>query len=320
VRGEVKGRRQQKRSPRTGRFSKIPPAMIADPKGHSVRSRSPEELREIARRVRISILESISRAKSGHTGSSLSCVEILVCLYFFEMRHYPFDAHWPDRDRFVLSKGHAAPALYAVLKQAGYITQRDLDRLRQLSSILQGHPDSRRCPGVEASTGSLGQGLSVAHGMALALRDRASRPRVYALLGDGELQEGQVWEAAMSAAHYRSSNLCAFVDANGLQIDGPVCEVKGVEPIAAKFAAFGWNALEIDGHSVEEILGALDAARACEGRPTVAVARTVKGKGVSFIEGRVGWHGKAPNADELARALAELGAAPMGADAKKGGA
>lgn len=266
----------------------------------------PDRLRELARELRISILRMIHRAQSGHTGSSLSCIDLLTCLYFAELRHAPFEPDWSGRDRFVLSKGHAAPALYAVLHRAGYLTERDLGRLRGLSSILQGHPDSRRCPGVEASTGSLGQGLSIAHGMALALRDHPARPRVYVLLGDGELQEGQVWEAAMSAAHYRSANLCALIDHNGLQIDGLVERVKAVAPVAEKFRAFGWNALEVDGHALEAILEALAAARACDDRPSVIVARTVKGKGVSFCEGRVEWHGKAPSDAELARALAEL--------------
>jgi transketolase len=286
--------------------------MFATPKVQFVRVRDAAELREIARQVRISILRMIHAAGSGHPGSSLSCVEILTCLYFAEMRHYPFEPNWAGRDRFVLSKGHAAPALYAVLQRCGYITQHDLGRLRQLSSPLQGHPDSRRCPGVEASTGSLGQGLSIAHGMSLALRGVEGKPRAYALLGDGELQEGQVWEAAMSAAHYRSSNLCAFVDANGLQIDGPVDRIKRVDPLPDKFRAFGWNALEIDGHDIEAILAALEAARAESDRPTVVVARTVKGKGVSFMEGQVVWHGKAPSDRDLAAALRELGELPDG--------
>jgi len=278
---------------------------------HAPPTREPHDLaklRELARELRISILKMIHRARSGHTGSSLSCVEILACLYFAEMRHFPFEPHFADRDRFVLSKGHAAPALYAVLHRAGYLTQHDLDRLRELSSPLQGHPDSRRCPGVEASTGSLGQGLSIAHGMALALRDRPARPRVYVLLGDGELQEGQNWEAAMSAAHYKSANLCAIVDHNGLQIDGEVSRIKEVEPLVDKFAAFGWSASELDGHDPGAILAGLEQARACADRPSVLVARTVKGKGVSFCENQVKWHGRAPNDDELARALSELGA------------
>lgn len=271
------------------------------------RLRDPTELAEIARQMRVALLKMIHRAKSGHTGSSLSCIDIITCLYFAEMRHFPIDPEWAGRDRFVLSKGHAAPALYVVLQRWGYIAKQDLRRLRQLESILQGHPDSRRCPGVEASTGSLGQGLSVAHGMALALRDHPERPRVYALLGDGELQEGQVWEAAMSAAHYRSSNLCAIIDANRLQIDGVVAQIMRVEPIAAKFEAFGWRAIEVDGHDIVELLAALDQARQPSETPTAIVARTVKGKGVSLFENKVEWHGKAPNAEQLALALRELG-------------
>jgi len=271
------------------------------------RERNVEVLREIARKIRVSIVRMIHKARSGHTGSSLSCADILTCLYCAEMRHYPLRPDWKGRDRFVLSKGHAAPALYAVLHHCGYIAQSDLDRLRSLSSILQGHPDSRRCPGVEASTGSLGQGLSIAHGMALALRGEQENPRVYVLLGDGELQEGQVWEAAMSAAHYRTSNLCAFIDANGLQIDGPLEGIMGVEPMVDKFAAFGWNTMEIDGHDVGSILSALDSARKQTHAPSVIIARTTKGKGVSRFENKVQWYGKAPGDDDLALALMELG-------------
>jgi transketolase len=281
--------------------------MIASLDVQTSKIRDPAELSEIARKIRVSILKMIHRASSGHTGGSLSCTDLLVCLYFAEMRHLPVQPYWPVRDRFVLSKGHAAPALYAVLQHCGYITRRDLDRLRELSSILQGHPDSRRCPGVEASTGSLGQGLSIAHGMALAVRDLEGPPRVYAMLGDGELQEGQNWEAVMSAAHYKTANLCAIVDLNGLQIDGAVESIMSVEPLVDKFRAFGWNSLEIDGHDMQAILDALDRARACSDRPTVIVARTVKGKGVSFCEGQVKWHGKAPSDEELALALTELG-------------
>jgi len=283
-------------------------ARMVTPSQPPPRIRDVATLTEIARQLRVSIVRMIHRAGSGHPGSSLSCVDILTCLYFSEMRHHPFRPDWKERDRLVLSKGHAAPALYAALQRCGYITQDDLNRLRQLSSILQGHPDSRRCPGVEASTGSLGQGLSIAHGMALALRDRpAPAPRVYVVLGDGELQEGQVWEAAMSAAHYRSSNLCAFIDHNGLQIDGPVDRIMGVDPVADKFAAFGWNALTIDGHDMQAILDALDAARACQDKPTAIVALTVKGKGVSIFENKVEWHGKAPADKHLAIALRDLG-------------
>lgn len=271
------------------------------------RVRDVDELGEIARQVRVSIVRMIHKAQSGHTGSSLSCADILTCLYYGEMRHFPIRPDWSGRDRLVLSKGHAAPGLYAVLQRCGYITSIDLGRLRSLSSILQGHPDSRRCPGVEASTGSLGQGLSIAHGMALALRDGPDEPRVYAVLGDGELQEGQIWEAAMSAAHYRTANLCALVDFNGLQIDGRVQRIMRVDPVADKFASFGWQAMEVDGHDIAAILDAFDRARHVEDRPTVIVAHTVKGKGVSRFEDKVEWHGKAPNDDDLAFALRELG-------------
>lgn len=271
------------------------------------RMRDVAGLQEIARQLRVATVKMIHHAKSGHTGSSLSCADIMACLYFSEMRHHNFRPDWDGRDRFVLSKGHAAPILYAALERAGYVTASDVKRLRELSSILQGHPDSRRCPGVEASTGSLGQGLSIAHGMALALRTAPEHPRVYALLGDGEMQEGQVWEAAMSAAHYRSANLCAIVDKNGLQIDGPVASIMGIEPLVDKFTAFGWNALGIDGHDIAAILAGLDEARRTTDRPTVLVASTVKGKGVSRFENKVEWHGKAPNDDDLALALKELG-------------
>ncbi|MBT8420562.1 MAG: transketolase [Gammaproteobacteria bacterium] len=273
------------------------------------RIRDPDKLCELARELRVTILTMIHRAGSGHIGGSLSCTDILTCLYFGEMRHYPFRADWPARDRFVLSKGHAAPALYAILARCGYITSQDLLHLRRLESILQGHPDSRRCPGVEASSGSLGQGLSIAHGMALAIRNQPMSPRVYVLLGDGELQEGQIWEAAMSAGHYRTHNLCAIVDANGLQLDGPVRDIMNVEPIDDKFTAFGWNAIDIDGHDTQQIFQALDEARDCQDRPTVIVARTVKGKGVSLFENKVAWHGKVPNDEQLRLALEELGAA-----------
>lgn len=274
------------------------------------RVRDASELREIARQLRVATLRMIHRARSGHTGSSLSCLDILTCLYFAELRHYPFDPDYGGRDRFVLSKGHAAPALYAALHRLGYVTSLDVQRLRELESILQGHPDSRRCPGIEASTGSLGQGLSIAHGMALALRTHPEKPRAYVLLGDGELQEGQVWEAAMSASHYRSANLCAIVDHNGLQIDGRVADIMNVEPVAQKFAAFGWHTLEVDGHDIEQLLAALAAAQAEKERPTVIVARTIKGKGVSFCEDKVEWHGRPPNDKELALALEELGEEP----------
>nr|VFK39182.1 MAG: transketolase [Candidatus Kentron sp. TC]VFK40236.1 MAG: transketolase subunit A [Candidatus Kentron sp. TC]VFK54932.1 MAG: transketolase [Candidatus Kentron sp. TC] len=270
------------------------------------RIRNPGQLGEIARELRKTILRMIHHAGSGHVGGSLSCIDVLTCLYFSEMRHYPFRADWPARDRFVLSKGHAAPALYAILARSGYIASHDLSQLRSLDSILQGHPDSRRCPGIEASTGSLGQGLSIAHGMALAIRDRPESPRVYVLLGDGELQEGQVWEAAMSAGHYQTRNLCALIDANGLQLDGAVHDIKNVEPIGDKFSAFGWNTIDIDGHDMQAILQSLDRARGYRNRPTVIIARTIKGKGVSLFENDAKWHGKVPDEEQLRIALEEL--------------
>ncbi|HWI40716.1 MAG TPA: transketolase [Verrucomicrobiae bacterium] len=264
-------------------------------------------LQEKARKLRISVVRTLHRSQSGHTGGSLSALDIITALYFHKMRHNPQEPQWPERDRFVLCKGHAAPAQYVALAEAGYFPQEDLMMLRRLGSHLQGHPDSKGTPGVEVCTGSLGQGLSLANGIAMGLRLDGSSSRVYALLGDGELQEGQVWEAAMSAAHYRLDNLCAIVDANGLQIDGEVEKVMNVGPIADKFLAFGWNVCEIDGHDMCAITCALDSAEAAKGRPTVIVARTVKGKGVSFFEHKASYHGVTPSDEELPRALQCLG-------------
>lgn len=263
-------------------------------------------LEEKARQVRRHVLCMLTEAGSGHTGGSLSAVDILTALYFRVMRIDPANPRWEDRDRFVLCKGHAAPAWYAVLAERGYFPVGELSTLRRLSSRLQGHPDMRKTPGVEASTGSLGQGLSVADGMALAGKLDRKDYRVFALLGDGELQEGQVWEAAMAAAHYRLDNLLAFVDNNGLQIDGPIDRVMSPKPVADKWRAFGWNVLEIDGHDFRQILDAAAMAAGVKGGPTVAVARTVKGKGVSFMENRVEWHGTAPTREQLELALREL--------------
>lgn len=260
------------------------------------------------RAMRRHIVAMTAAAGSGHPGGSLSAVEIVATLYGAVMRHDPNDPSMPARDRFVLSKGHAAPVLYAALAEHGYIPRDELATLRKLGSRLQGHPDMRKLPGVEVSTGSLGQGLALSNGMALALRlraDDALPPTVFCLLGDGECQEGEVWEAAMAAAHWNLSNVIAVVDVNGLQIDGPTCEVMDLGDIAAKFAAFGWTAIPCDGHSIRELLEAFAAAREADG-PAVVVARTMKGKGVSFMEGLCDWHGKAPNADECARALDEL--------------
>ncbi|MDD4588117.1 MAG: transketolase, partial [Heliobacteriaceae bacterium] len=260
-----------------------------------------------ARQIRRQIIGMIHAAGSGHPGGSLSAVEIVTALYFAEMRVDPAQPQWPDRDRFVLSKGHAAPVLYAALAEKGFFPAAELTGLRQVGHFLQGHPDRNKVPGVEMSTGSLGQGLSAAVGMALGLRLDRSPARVWVLAGDGEIQEGQIWEAAMAAGHYRLANLALFVDHNGLQIDGPVAEVMSCLPIGDKFRAFGWEVREIDGHSFPEIIGAIGEAKATPGRPTCIVAKTVKGKGVSFMENQVNWHGTAPNADQTAQALAELG-------------
>ncbi|WP_249169630.1 transketolase [Fusobacterium necrophorum] len=248
----------------------------------------------------------ICEAKSGHPGGSLSIVDILTALYYGEMKIDPTKPKMEGRDRFVLSKGHAAPALYAVLAERGYFPKEELMTLRKFGSHLQGHPDMKKVPGVEISTGSLGQGLSVANGMALNAKLFQEEYRVYVMMGDGELQEGQIWEAAMTAAHYKLDNLCAFVDVNNLQIDGSVDVVMGVEPLDKKWEAFGWNVISIDGHNFEEIFSALETAKTCKGKPTLILAKTVKGKGVSFMENVCGFHGTAPTAEERERALAEL--------------
>jgi transketolase len=271
-------------------------------------NRDPKFLAQQALDIRRDIIAMLTAAGSGHTGGSLSMADLITALYFAELKHDPAQPKWPGRDRFILSKGHAAPALYAVLARTGYFPAAALATLRKLGSILQGHPDMNKTPGVEMSTGSLGQGLSVACGMAAAARAEGGPAayRVYAILGDGELDEGQVWEAAMSAAHYGLSNLCALVDHNGLQIDGAVCQVMNIEPIRDKWAAFNWHTLVIDGHDYCQILAALDAARAETAKPTVIIAKTVKGKGVSFTENQVGWHGVAPNEEQACKALEEL--------------
>ncbi len=264
-------------------------------------------LSRIAREIRRHILKMINRAGSGHPGGSLSCADIITALYFETMKLDPENPRWAERDRFVLSKGHACPALYAALAVRGFFPVEDLLTLRRVGSHLQGHPDMQKTPGIDASTGSLGQGLALAVGMALSARLDGASWRVYALLGDGELQEGMVWEAAMAASHHRLSGLTAFVDHNGLQIDGPVTRVMNPEPIAEKWQSFGWNVLEADGHQMGEILDAIEAAREVTDQPSVIIARTVKGRGVSFMENQAGWHGVAPSDEELARALVELG-------------
>jgi transketolase len=263
-------------------------------------------LKEKARNVRIDILKMLTECGSGHTGGSLSAADIATALYFYKMKHDPKQPKWKDRDNFILSKGHAAPLLYTVLAHAGYFETTELCTLRKLGSRLQGHPDSKYLPGVEISTGSLGQGLSVANGLALAHKLDKAANRVYALLGDGEIQEGQIWEAAMTAAHYKLDNLCAMVDNNGLQIDGPVAKVMGVEPITDKFRAFGWEVLDINGHDMAQITAALDKAETIKGKPTMIVCRTVKGKGSAVFEGKVEFHGATPTKEQCATALNDL--------------
>lgn len=256
--------------------------------------------------IRENIIKMLSESGSGHPGGSLSAADIMACLYFWEMNIDARQPQAPERDRFVLSKGHAAPVLYAALAAKGFFPEQDLMSLRKLGSPLQGHPDMRKLAGVEASTGSLGQGISWAVGMALAGKMDQAGYRVYSLLGDGELEEGMVWEAAMAAAHYRLDNLAAIVDNNGLQIDGRVEDVMDVRPIADKFAAFNWVVIEIDGHDLRQIMTALEKARGIKGRPTAIIAKTIKGKGCSFMEDRAEWHGTAPKKADAQRALEEI--------------
>ena len=266
-----------------------------------------QQLKDAAAKVRRLAVEGIHLAGSGHPGGSLSAADILTYLYFHEMNVDARNPGDPERDRFVLSKGHAAPALYAVLAVKGYFPEEELRSLRKTGGMLQGHPDMRNTPGVDMSTGSLGQGISAACGMAAAAKRLGKDYRVYAVLGDGELEEGQVWEAAMFASHYGLDNLCAFVDNNNLQIDGTIDTVCSPYPIDDKFAAFGWNVLKIDGHDFGQMEEACEKARQCCGKPTVIIAKTVKGKGVSFMENMAGWHGVAPDRKQYETAMAELG-------------
>lgn len=266
-------------------------------------------LNEITNVIRKDIVSMICKSKSGHPGGSLSAVEILTALYFDQMNIDPTNPKMEDRDRFVLSKGHAAPALYATLAERGYFEKEELNHLRKLGSMLQGHPDMKKIPGVEMSTGSLGQGFSVACGMAMAAKLDNAPWNVYALLGDGEVQEGLIWEAAMSAAHYKLDNMIAFLDYNGLQIDGEVESVMSINPIEDKFRTFGWNVITIDGHDFDQIFAALDMAKDTVDKPTMIIAKTVKGKGVSFMENQASWHGSAPSEEQLEQALSELGGA-----------
>lgn len=267
------------------------------------------ELRKTACRIRMGIIEGTFRAKSGHPGGSLSIADDLAYLYWKELRINPQEPKWPDRDRLVLSKGHCAPGLYAALALRGFFQLEELKSLRHTRAMLQGHPDMKHIPGVDMTTGSLGQGISAACGMALAGKIDKKAYRTYAILGDGEIEEGQVWEAAMFAAHYKLDNLCAIVDNNGLQIDGPVDEVMSPYPIPEKFAAFGWHVITIDAHDFDQIEAALAEAKTVQGKPTVIVQKSIKGKGVSFMENQVSWHGAAPNAEQYETAMAELNAA-----------
>ncbi|MFA5256035.1 MAG: transketolase [Candidatus Omnitrophota bacterium] len=264
-----------------------------------------KELKKKAVSIRKDILKMLTLAGSGHTGGSLSIVDILIVLYYYEMRNDPKDPAWPGRDRFLLSKGHACPALYAILAEKGYFDKKDLAGLRKLGSRLQGHPQIGLA-GIEISSGSLGQGLSIANGMALAARLDKSDTRIYCLMGDGETNEGQVWEAAMTASHYELDNICAIIDYNKLQIDGFCCEVKDMGSYLDKWKNFGWHVIETDGHDMEKLIDAFDKAKTVKGVPTVIIAHTIKGKGVSFVENRVEWHGVAPKKEEYERAIREL--------------
>jgi transketolase len=266
-----------------------------------------EELQAIARTTRRQIVEMITAAKSGHPGGSLSAVELLVTLFFDVMRHDPTNPKWPERDHFILSKGHACPVLYSIMAQCGYTPVDELKNLRKLGSIYQGHPDVRFIPSLEASTGSLGQGLSVGIGMAYAARLNGSPSRTFVVLGDGEIQEGQIWEAAMFAPFHKLDNLVAIVDYNKIQLDGFVKDIMDVAPLAEKWQAFGWHTITIDGHDIPAVQKAYAEAAATKGKPTCIVANTVKGKGVSFMENNPKFHGVAPTQDELQRALQEIG-------------
>lgn len=265
-----------------------------------------EELEKKAKKIRINIIKQVYNAKSGHPGGSLSSADILTVLYFDEMNINPNEPRCKTRDRFVLSKGHSAPVLYATLAEKGFFEEEKLYNLRKIDSILQGHPDMNKVPGVDMTTGSLGQGLSVANGMAISAKLDNLDYRVYCLLGDGEIEEGQIWEAAMTSSHYKLDNLCVIVDNNNLQIDGTIDKVMNSYPIDDKFKSFGFNVLNIDGNNIEEILQAFETARNTKGKPTVIIAKTIKGKGVSYMENQVGWHGKAPNQEEYEKAIKEL--------------
>jgi transketolase len=265
------------------------------------------ELKEIARKIRVDVIKMTHAAGSGHPGGSLSAAEIFAVLYFNVMNHRPEDPEWEDRDVFILSKGHVCPALYSAMARSGYFPVEELLTLRKLGSRLQGHPHMRALPGLEASTGSLGQGLSIAIGCALAIKLDKKNNRVYCLMGDGEIEEGQVWEAAMCAAHYKLDNLCGIVDRNRLQIDGFTKDVMNSEPLEDKWKAFGWYVITVDGHDIPALIRAFEQAKTVKGKPTVIIADTIKGKGVSFMENVAVWHGQAPNDEEMRKALNDLG-------------
>ena len=265
-----------------------------------------EELNKIANKIRVDTINQIYNAQSGHPGGALSIAEILAVLYFSVMKTATKKPDWPGRDRFVLSKGHASAAYYSVLAQKGYFEEKELSGFRKMDGFLQGHPDMKKVPGVDMSSGSLGQGLSAANGMAIVGKHYKKDYRVYVLMGDGEIQEGQVWEAAMTSAHYKLDNLTAILDNNNLQIDGAVTNVMSPYPIKDKFEAFGWKVIETDGHDVEKIEGCIQQAQKIKGKPTLILCCTVKGKGVSYMEGQAKWHGGAPNEEEKNQALKDL--------------
>ena len=266
-----------------------------------------QKLTSEAKKVRKGIIEAVYSNQSGHPGGSLSIADILTVLYFHEMKIDPENPKWEERDRFVLSKGHCAPAFYSVLANRGYFPVEELKTFRHIDSRLQGHPDQKHTPGVDMTTGSLGQGLSGAVGMALSAKIDQKNYRVYAILGDGEIEEGQIWEAAMSAKQYQLDNLCIIIDNNNLQIDGTIEEVMSSYPIDEKFRSFGFQVIHIDGHDIEEIIKAFEVAKEIKGKPTCIIAKTIKGKGISYMENQVGWHGKAPNQEQYEEALRQIG-------------
>lgn len=265
-----------------------------------------KELEKLANEIRIQIINQVYNANSGHPGGSLSSTDILTVLYFNQMNINEKEPQSPLRDRFVLSKGHCVPALYATLAKRGFIKEEELTKFRKIDGLLQGHPDKNKVPGIDMSTGSLGQGLSVANGMAISSKMNHEGYRVYCLLGDGEIEEGQVWEAAMTASKYKLDNLCVVVDSNNLQIDGTVEEVKGLDNIEGKFKNFGFNTIVVNGHDMQQLIDSFETAKLAKGKPTVIIAKTVKGKGVSFMEGKAEWHGKSPNEEQYKQAIKEL--------------